>query len=303
MQAPQGLIFDIQRCSLHDGPGIRTTVFFKGCPLRCVWCHNPESVLHTPEIGYRQDRCHRCGACAEVCEQGAHQVTEEQHLYNRAACIVCEKCVSACPAEGLRKIGDWMTVDQVLTEVELDRAYYQFSGGGMTLSGGEPMLQFPFTLALLQTARQRDLHTCLETCGHSSEAKYGQVLPFVDLFLFDYKATDPELHQRLTGVSNHVILSNLDFLLSNGAQVVLRCPLVPGFNDDAGHLAKIAELSQRYPQLVGIELMAYHELGREKALQVGRAVSLEDVKTTESSEKDRWLAALQSLGCLNAKIG
>jgi len=292
-----GLVFDIQRCSLHDGPGIRTTVFLKGCPLACLWCHNPESISPAPELSFLEDRCTRCGACVQICPRRAHQVADGRHLIARACCAACGTCVAACPNQALRIVGEEMEADDVLGVAARDRAYYDRSGGGLTLSGGEPMLQFDFTLALLRGARARGLHTCLDTCGLASQEQFAQVLPFVDLFLFDYKATDPEQHRALTGATNEQLLEALAFLDARGAAVVLRCPLIPGVNDSAEHLAGIAALAARFPRVVGVEVMPFHTLGREKARTVGREVNLRDVPTADDATVARWLSALHELGC------
>jgi len=297
-----GIIFDIQRCSLRDGPGIRTTVFLKGCPLRCVWCHNPEAISPQPELGFRADKCTQCQTCLQVCTHNVHSFSDGKHLLDRSACQTCGDCVASCLQNALQIIGRSMTAEEVLAEVERDRAYYDHSGGGVTLSGGEPMRQFNFSLGLLRLSRERGLHTCLETSGYAPQEQYHQLLPLVDLFLFDIKATDPAKHKALTGVPNARILSNLDFLLGAGSQVILRCPLVPGVNDDPGHLQGIAALAKRYPGLAGVELMAYHDMGRDKAAQVGREPALVGVRTADEEVKQSWLSALAGLGC-QAKFG
>lgn len=298
----KGLIFDIQHAATHDGPGTRTTVFLKGCPLRCVWCHNPEGVSPRAEISFRAERCTGCHSCAEICPEHVHQFGET-HSMKRDFCQACAMCVSKCPMEALRRVGEWMMLDQVLAEVEMHRQVHAAAGGGMTLSGGEPMLQFTFAQALLLAARQRGIHTCLETCGYAARARYQAILPLVDLFLFDYKATNAEEHARLTGVSNRAILSNLDFLLSNGAKVILRCPLVPGINDHPAHLQGIAALARRYPQLAGIEIMAYRDTGESKAARVGKHPALHGISTADETLKADWIGALHALGCEQAVIG
>ena len=298
-----GVIFDLQRTSLHDGPGIRTAVFLKGCPLHCVWCHNPESQSRDKEISFRPEVCAACGECAATCQHGAHQIVDGIHLYNRSLCEQCGDCVEACLYEALKLAGTERTVENVLAEVLRDRHFYEQSGGGLTITGGEPMLQAEFTLELLKAAKAEGLHTCLDTCGWSSRRLYRQVLPFVDLFLFDYKATDPEEHRRLTGVSNDLILANLDFLYRNGAKIRLRCPLVPGINDTSEHLAGIAALSEKYPSLDGIDLMPYHNVGNSKYERYGLANPLPDVPMTEEPVKAGWVSALHALGCQKAALG
>jgi glycyl-radical enzyme activating protein len=297
-----GMIFDIQRTSLHDGPGIRTAVFLKGCPLRCAWCHNPESQSKTKEISFRPESCAACGECVKTCQHGAHGIVDGIHMYDRALCQQCGDCIETCLYEALKLAGKEQTVEEVMAVVLRDRPFYEQSGGGLTVTGGEPMLQAEFTLALLKAARAEGLHTCLDTCGWTSQRLYKKVLPFVDLFLFDYKATDPKIHKKWTGVSNELILSNLDFLIQQGASLRLRCPLIPGVNDTPGHLAGIAALSERYPELDGIDLMAYHNVGNAKYERYGLINPLPGLKTTEESTKQAWLESLHSLGSEKAAL-
>ena len=298
-----GMIFDIQRSSLHDGPGIRTAVFLKGCPLRCIWCHNPESQSKALDISFRLEACTTCGACTNICIRGAHRIVEGDHIFDRSLCDKCGECVDTCLYEALKLAGQAWTVERVMAIVRRDRLFYEQSGGGLTITGGEPMLQAEFTLALLQAARAEGLHTCLDTSGWASQRAFEQFLPFVDLFLFDYKATDPVTHKTLTGVSNELILSNLDFLYRQAARIRLRCPLIPGINDTPAHLEGIAGLHRRYPGLDGIDLMAYHNVGNAKYERFGLENPLPDLKTTEDATKQTWLDTLHALGCEKAALG
>jgi glycyl-radical enzyme activating protein len=297
------MIFDIQRGSMHDGPGIRTVIFLKGCPLQCVWCHNPESKARTKEISFRPESCAACGECVKTCQHAAHRMVEGVHIYDRSRCEQCGECVETCLYEALKLAGKEQTVEEVLGVILRDRPFYEQSGGGLTISGGEPLLQAEFTLELLKAAKAEGLNTCLDTCGWFNQRTYEQVLPFVDLFLFDYKATDPETHKRLTGVSNRLILSNLDFLVQQGARIRLRCPLIAGINDSQEHLQGIAQLSCRYPELEGIDLMAYHNVGNAKYERYGLENPLPGLTTAEEPTMQGWLESLRKLGCEFASIG
>ena len=299
----KGIIFDIQRASLHDGPGIRTTVFLKGCPLRCIWCHNPESWILQPQLLYKEYKCAGCLSCVSACSSGAHNVSREgTHLLNREQCQNCFQCVEEC-VYGALKASGWETdIIAVMKEVEKDCQYYMNSGGGITLSGGEPMLQFEFTLNLLKAASARNIHTCLETCGFGKREQYQAVMRYTDLFLFDMKSVDSQKHYELTGVHNEIILENLDFLYAGEAAIVLRCPLVPGVNDSDDQLEGIAALSRKYPGLKGIELLPYHNMGRKKWAEAGYAYPLDDIGNTEESVKRTWISKLRKMGCDKAVL-
>jgi pyruvate formate lyase activating enzyme len=306
-----GTLFDLQRTSLHDGPGICTAVFLKGCPLRCAWCHNPESQARGRAISFRAEVCAACGACVQVCPHGAHTIVplvsnhhpEAVHIYNRDLCKQCGECAEACLYDALSVAGTEVTVAAVMDAVRKDIPYYQKSGGGLTITGGEPMLQPEFTLELLKAAKVEGIHTCLETCGWASQRAYQSVLPFVDLFLFDYKGTAPEAHRRWTGVSNELILANLDFLYRRGAQIWLRCPLIPTINDSDEHLAALAALEQRYPNLAGIELLPYHNIGNSKYARYGMENPLPALATADEPDKQRWMRAIHAAGGVKARLG
>jgi len=297
----EGVVLDILRGSLHDGPGIRTTVFLKGCPLTCLWCHNPESQDREPVLMYQDARCTRCGACVRACPLAVHAVSARNHHLDRTRCTACGRCASACPAQALEIKGRTLTVAQVMAEVVQDADYYRATGGGLTLSGGEPMLQIAFTAALLQAARERQIHTVLETCGWAPADAYVRVQPLVDLFLFDWKGADSTRHATQTGVPNEPIRRNLDLLARAGARIQLRCPLVPGINDSEADLACIALLSRTYSALVGVEIMPYHHMGNEKARRVGLDVRL-DQPDAEAQTKAAWRKRLQALGCCDVLL-
>ena len=265
-----GMVFDIEKFAVHDGPGIRTVVFLKGCPLRCVWCHNPESQSAKPEIFFSPEKCIGCGWCFECCPNHCHVMEGGVHVFHRESCTRCGKCTEKCYAGALEKVGKLMSVEAVMAEVLADRLFYENSGGGLTLSGGEPLAQFEFARELLRAAKKERLHTCVETCGFTDFSRLEELLPLVDLWLWDVKATGEELHRRLTGVSDAPILENLRRMDEKGAALILRCPLVPGVNDDETHLRHIAELANTLKSVRRIDLEPYHPLGENKSGRLGR---------------------------------
>lgn len=297
-----GMVFDIQRFALHDGPGIRTTVFLKGCPLRCLWCHNPESQAFAPELAYDVERSCSCAACVEARTRGVQTLDLLPDAAGPTRGTWKATLPDVCARGAVTVIGGEMTVEEVMAEVLRDAAYYRRSGGGLTLSGGEPLAQPAFALALLRAAKAHGLHTCLDTSGAVAQRWVAAAAEVTDLFLYDYKATDPGEHRRLTGVSNRLILDNLDLLYRQGARIVLRCPLVPGLNDTAEHLGGIAALDARYPELEGIDIMPYHDLGRDKAARIGQEYALAGVPGADEATKADWLEQLHALGCTRAVL-
>ena len=301
---PLGRVFDIQRFSINDGPGIRTTVFLKGCPLRCLWCHNPEGMSPSPIISFLPERCLGCGECVRVCPHGAHRLEASGtngstviHHYDRERCEACGQCTQVCDTQTLELVGRSMTVNEVVKEVSQDKAFYSTSGGGLTLSGGEPLSQIDFAVALLSAAREQDIHCCLETAGFASWERFTRVLPLVNLFLFDFKETDPGRHAEFTGQSNKIILQNLRALHDAGAKVQLQCPIVPGFNDREDHFAGIAALSRSLPNLTGIQLLPYHPLGKSKLERFGLSPAVKvSNQPLHQSQLDRWTNWLREQG-------
>jgi pyruvate formate lyase activating enzyme len=266
-----GSIFDIQRFCIHDGPGIRTTVFVKGCPLRCQWCHNPESQKREPSLAYYDGKCIACGACVNICELKCHTLEVDDlpqilhnHGIDREKCIKCGICAKACPTDALELLGRQTSVDDVMSEVLRDKAFYGNSGGGITVSGGEPLMQSEFLLALLKSAKEQGIHTCIETCGFAAAETVKSIVPYTDLFLYDIKETDSERHKELTGVPLDVIISNLKLIDGLGAKTVLRCPLIPEKNLRNEHLEGIARLVLELKNVTEINIMAYHTLGSSK---------------------------------------
>lgn len=281
----RGVITDVQRFSLYDGPGIRTTVFTKGCPLRCVWCHNPECIAPHIQLSYSARKCIGCGACAAACPHGVHVVGAEGHTLRWARCTGCGACVGACPTDALSLSGREVRAGDVLQEALRDRAYYESSGGGLTISGGEPLMQPDFTYALLHVAHAAGIHTCMETSGVAPWAALERMLPVTTLFLFDWKSGVAARHKARTGAPQRRIEENLDLLLAGGAQVVLRMPLVPGVNDTPEDLKGIAALLRRYPAVARAELMAYHRMGADKYAQHDLTYTLPDVPDMPEQRK------------------
>jgi len=283
-----GLTFDIHRFSLNDGPGIRTTVFLKGCYLKCEWCHNPESQSFKPQLSFNPEKCLHCFECVKACPNNAHKIKDNKHFVEWALCDLAGKCVEVCPSGALKIIGTNTEVDFIISEVLKDKKYYDKTGGGITISGGEPMAQFEFTQQLFIEAKKAGLNTVLDTCGYGEQEHYNEILPYVDLFLFDFKLTDENLHKEYTSVTNKEILANLDFLYINGASIILRCPLIPGINDNEEHLRGIKEIIQKYPELQAVEIMPYHNMGRDKANRVGMDFKLSKIKNADERDKQRW---------------
>ncbi|MBQ9106686.1 MAG: glycyl-radical enzyme activating protein [Clostridia bacterium] len=290
-----GTVFNVQKFCINDGPGIRTTVFLKGCPLSCAWCHNPESQKTASEIMYSPDKCISCGACTRVCRVGAHSVPDKLHLFDRSRCEVCGACADACPAKAVEKAGKQMTVEEILEDVMRDKAFYDNSGGGLTISGGEPFAQFNFTLELLKEAKKLGLHTCVETCGAVSTEKILKAAEFVDVFLYDWKLTDGQLHRKYVGTDNGLIEKNLRALDETGAKTVLRCPIIPCVNDTKEHFEGIAALAESLNNLLRIELEPYHPLGTDKLTRLGRDNSVSQFDTPAPEKVDEWIGFIGGL--------
>ena len=288
-----GIVFDIQKFCIYDGPGIRTTVFLKGCNIRCQWCHNPESFAAKPQLSFDKDKCVGCGDCARVCEQGVHSFKNGLHKVDFSKCIACGKCVDACVFQALKIFGKEMTADQVLAEVMKDKKYYK-DDGGVTISGGEPSFQFEFLMELLRKFKEAGLHICLETNGIMSSEKIRMISQYVDLFLLDYKATGFELHKKLTGASNEQMLKNLNLLESLDKPVVLRCPVIPGLNDQDEHFEKIKELKKQHKNIRKVEIMAYHSLGKCKWDSLGFDYSLAYLDDVSKEQKKEWETSVNS---------
>lgn len=263
--------FNIQKFCLHDGPGIRTTVFLKGCPVRCVWCHNPESQRMEPELLFAASKCTSCGLCVGYCGARRIDPATGSLIYEREKCTVCGKCAEVCPHRVNSVRGKRDSTDHILEQVLRDKHYYERSGGGMTVSGGEPSYQPEGVLELIEKARAEGIVTAVETCGTGTRDFYDRAADLGCIFLYDLKGIDPEKHKRNTGVGTGIIHANLDALLARGAQVTARIPLIPGHNDSENDLRLMREfLAARADKLDHAEIMPYHRLGVEKRRHLGR---------------------------------
>lgn len=285
----KGTVFDIKRYAIHDGPGIRTTVFLKGCPLRCPWCHNPEGVSREPELMWWEGKCIGCRACAEACRRGAVSFSGRGPVVDLDRCDMCGDCVRACYPHALELVGRAMTAGEVIREIEKDTVFYRESGGGATFSGGEPMMQPEFLRELLKECKQRGIHTAVDTSGFVDGRALSSLMESVDLFLYDVKAVDDEVHERLTGVSNAIILDNLRMLAEIGRKVAVRFSVVPGVNDSGANIDAVGKLVSSLGNGMEVHLLPYHRVGVDK---LRRLAGSEEQEVFRSPTAD----ALRSIG-------
>lgn len=255
-------IFEVKRFAVHDGDGIRTTVFFKGCPLKCVWCHNPEGISTKSELAYYAHKCIVCGECQNVCPTGAHTIENGKHSFNREKCIICGKCTDVCLSDALILYGKEMTVEELLPVLLKDKDFYDNSGGGVTLSGGECLLQADFCAELLKNLKKYDISTAVDTCGFVSQDALDKVIPYTDIFLYDVKAFNEELHKKITGHSNKRILENLLYLDKQGSKTEIRIPYVPNYNDKEIH--QIGKFLSSLKHLIKVRILPYHNYASSK---------------------------------------
>jgi len=296
-----GMIFDIQRFALNDGPGIRTVVFLKGCPLRCAWCFNPESFARREQLMFLGDKCVNCGICVAACSDDALIMEDGKMKVNFAVCTACGKCVEVCPKQAMKKVGYHATTEEIVEIVKRDRNYYG-STGGATLSGGEAMFQPEFTARLLKALKAEGIHTCIETSGYASRKHYEAILPYTDIFLWDYKLTGEQDHVKWTRVSNKLILENLDFISSQGAKIFLRCPVIPGVNDNDTHFKAIAGIGKKYPNIDHVEIEPYVSYGVDKYAQIGRKAYPFDFGSVEKAQGLKWVEKVRSFGYEKIKL-
>lgn len=307
MSELHGLVFDIRKFSLHDGPGIRTTVFFKGCPLSCWWCHNPESQSPALELMVWESRCIRCGTCVSFCaleaagldadaKTGMHPTVE------RDVCTVCGSCVAICAAEARELVGKRMTVDDVMSSIERDIVFFEESGGGVTFSGGEPLAQHTFLAGLLKACKALEIHTALDTSGYAPWKTIDNIRGDVDLFLYDIKLMDDTRHRAYTGVPNGLILHNLRALSEHGHQIVLRVPVIPGITDDSQNLGEIGMFAASLPNLERVDLLPYHPSAQGKYERLGKPYHLTDTISPSDEQMAEIVHLLEQYN-LPVKIG
>lgn len=260
-----GFVFNIERHALHDGPGIRTLVFLKGCPLNCYWCSNPEGMLEGHQLMFSKEKCIRCGQCAEACPNDAVSWQPDEYpVTDRTKCEVCGECVNTCPANARHIVGKEMSAEEVLKEVEKDLVFYQHSNGGVTVSGGEPMCQHEFVAAIFKLCKDREISTAIETSGFAPWEHFETILPYTDLMLFDVKHMDTRKHRASVGVNNELILENLSRIDNSGISLVIRVPTIPGFNDTTDNMKKLTALVKTLKNVKEVHLLPFHSLGRSK---------------------------------------
>ena len=280
----KGFVTNIQRFSIHDGPGIRTTVFMKGCNLRCFWCHNPETLAAEPELQLFLDRCIGCGECFQRCPQHAHVLEDEERRFLRELCEGCGICAETCYAEGLVLVGDEMTVDEVVDQVLRDKPFYETSDGGVTLSGGEPLLQPAFSYAILERCRAEGVHTAIETAANFSWERVAAILPVTDLVMMDIKLMDSARHRECTGVPNERILENAHKLGEQPIPLIVRTPIVPGVNDNPDDVAAIAQFAATLPNLLYYELLPFHPMATSKYTSLDLDYGAKGLKTPPNEQ-------------------
>jgi len=288
-----GTIFDLKRYAINDGPGIRTAVFMKGCPLDCWWCHNPEGRLPRPQLMVRLNRCRQCGDCLEACPQGAIRLDNKVYT-DPALCQGCGMCALACVHGARELVGRTVTVPELLREIERDVVFFDQSGGGVTLTGGEPLMQEQFATELLQACRTHGIHTAVDTSGYASWKVVAEVAQYTDLFLYDLKHMDDALHKKYTGVSNRPILRNLRRLVEGGAKVIVRIPLIPEVNDNEENLRLTAQFLAGLPKLIGVEVLPYHDIAQAKYSALELEYRLPDL-ASPTAERVEWAKALIGL--------
>jgi len=297
-----GIIFDIKRYAIHDGPGIRTTVFFKGCPLTCPWCHNPEGIDQSPQVVYRKSKCIGCLECVDACPEKALSAGPDGIRTDEALCKLCGTCVNVCPADARELVGTTETVGSLMEVIRKDVPFFDTSGGGVTFSGGEPLMQAEFLLEVLKACGKEDIHRALDTTGYTDSDTLKQVARHIDLFLFDLKFMDPKKHRHCIGVSNEQILKNLETLAQNDSRVIVRIPLIPGINDDEDNITSTVSFLDHLPQIESVHILPYHDFQKSKYDTFSMNYTARDVKPPSPERVEEIRKQLAGTG-LNVEVG
>lgn len=291
----KGYIFNIQKFCLHDGPGIRTTVFFKGCDLRCKWCSNPESQKMDRQLTFDQEKCSACGKCAEICVRGARKIVDSKCIVNEDICSLCGACVPVCPAEAIKIEGEYVSVEDVMPTIMKDKVYYDHTGGGVTFSGGEPLMQVDFALELAHAIRNEGISLAIETTGAVSSDRFKAFLPLLDFVYMDFKHYDTARHREGTGIGNEQILENIRILRDSGIEFMLRIPVIPGFNDSLEDARRFAAYLKEM-DIHRVQLLPFHQFGERKYALIKMKYAFSAIKQLHREDLNNYRAEFIRMG-------
>lgn len=289
--ADRKMIVAIKPFEIHDGDGIRTTVFLKGCPMRCKWCHNPEAISHKAELSFDADKCVSCGSCTKVCD--AHTMIDGKHIFDRGKCTACGKCEKLCPVSALKLYGTDRKAQELAEELAEDKVFFDASGGGVTISGGEPFVQTGFVLELLKGLKERGINTAIDTCGYTERKNIDSVLPYTDTFLYDLKAFDEDVHIKCTNMPNRIILDNLRYIDSKNKKIEIRIPYVPGMNDN--QIEKIGKFIKELKNVDKVRVLPFHGLAVKKYLNLGMEYAAQNVSAPTEKDIETAITALRKM--------